>query len=72
VTKLYVPPTPDEGDFKIPSEKERTGVEVAKATEAIGVVADALKSGVADIARTFGEKLVAFKFPQNCQEAAVL
>jgi nucleoporin NDC1 len=23
----------------------------------------ALKSGVADIARTFGEKLVAFKFP---------
>lgn len=25
----------------------------------------ALKSGVADIARTFGEKLVAFKFPSR-------
>ncbi|KAH0828828.1 nucleoporin protein Ndc1-Nup [Lanmaoa asiatica] len=66
VTKLYVPPTPDEvtqGDFNVLMEKERTRVEVAKATEAIGIVADALKSGVADIARTFGEKLVAFKFP---------
>ncbi|KAF8550767.1 hypothetical protein OG21DRAFT_1499585 [Imleria badia] len=66
VTKLYVPPTPDEiteGDLKVLREKERTRVEVAKATEAIGIVADALKSGVADIARTFGEKLVAFKFP---------
>ncbi|KAG6369285.1 nucleoporin protein Ndc1-Nup [Boletus reticuloceps] len=74
VTKLYIPPTPDEitqEDFKILMEKERTRVEVAKATEAIGIVADAdapflrlaLKSGVADIARTFGEKLVAFKFP---------
>ncbi|KAF8436467.1 nucleoporin protein Ndc1-Nup, partial [Boletus edulis BED1] len=66
VTKRYVPPTPDEitqEDFKVLMEKERTRVEVAKATEAIGIVADALKSGVADIARTFGEKLVAFKFP---------
>ncbi|KAI9462554.1 nucleoporin protein Ndc1-Nup [Boletus coccyginus] len=66
VTKLYVPPTPDEitqGDFKVLRERERTRVEVEKATEAIGIVADALKSGVADIARTFGEKLVAFKFP---------
>lgn len=43
VTKVYVPPTPDEinqGDFKVLGEKERTRVEVAKATEAIGIVAD--------------------------------
>jgi len=66
VMKLYEPPTPDEivqGDARILGEKERTRVEVAKAAEAICVVADALKSGVADIARTFGDKLVAFKFP---------
>ncbi|KAG9309703.1 nucleoporin protein Ndc1-Nup-domain-containing protein [Chiua virens] len=66
LAKLYVPPTPDEiaqGDVKGLREKERTRVEIAKATEVIGVVADALKSGVADIARTFGDKLVAFKFP---------
>ncbi|KAG8221384.1 nucleoporin protein Ndc1-Nup [Butyriboletus roseoflavus] len=66
VTKPYVPPTPDEihqGDLNVLREKERTRVEVAKATEAISIVADALKLGVVDIARTFGEKLVAFKFP---------
>lgn len=43
VTKFYVPPTPDEiiqGDFEVLREKERTRVEVAKATEAIGIVAD--------------------------------
>ena len=45
VTKLYIPPTPDEitqGDFKILREKERTRVEVAKATEAIGIIADGM------------------------------
>ena len=43
MTKLYVPPTPDEitqGDLSVLREKERTRVEVAKATEAIGIVAD--------------------------------
>ncbi|KAF8837216.1 hypothetical protein BDN67DRAFT_224805 [Paxillus ammoniavirescens] len=66
VGKLYVPPTPEEvtqHDLKILEEKECTKVEVARATEVIGVVSDALKSGVADIVRTFGDKLVAFKFP---------
>lgn len=45
VTKLYVPPTPDEiteGNMKVLREKERTRVEVAKATEAIGIVADGM------------------------------
>ncbi|KIJ04379.1 hypothetical protein PAXINDRAFT_104122 [Paxillus involutus ATCC 200175] len=66
VSNLYVPPTPEEvtqNDSKILEEKERTRVEVARATEVIGVVSDALKSGVADIVRTFGDKLVAFKVP---------
>ena len=43
VTKLYVPPTLDEiiqRDFKVLREKERTRVEVAKATEAIGIISD--------------------------------
>ncbi|KIJ60868.1 hypothetical protein HYDPIDRAFT_97985 [Hydnomerulius pinastri MD-312] len=66
VNALYMPPTPEEvtqGNSKVLEEKERTRIEVARATDAIGVVADALKSGVADIVRTFGDKLVAFKFP---------
>lgn len=45
VTKLYVPPTPDEitqGDLKVLREKERTRVEVARATEVIGIVADGM------------------------------
>ncbi|KAI5989819.1 nucleoporin protein Ndc1-Nup-domain-containing protein [Pisolithus orientalis] len=53
VRVLYVPPTPE----------ELTRVEVAKASEAISVVGDALKSGISDIVRTFGDKLTAFKFP---------
>lgn len=43
MTRLYVPPTPDEidqGDVKVLREKERIRVEVAMAMEAIGVVAD--------------------------------
>lgn len=43
VTKLYVPPTPDEvfqGEPRVLKEKERTRIEVAKATEAIGIIAD--------------------------------
>lgn len=43
VSSLYVPPTPEEvtqGDSKALERKERARVEVAKATEAIGVVAD--------------------------------
>ncbi|KAG6328962.1 hypothetical protein ID866_10127 [Astraeus odoratus] len=66
VRVLYVPPTPDEltgGNRKMLHEKERTRVEVAKASEVLSVVGDALKSGISDIVRTFGDKLSAFKFP---------
>ncbi|KIK76962.1 hypothetical protein PAXRUDRAFT_835155 [Paxillus rubicundulus Ve08.2h10] len=66
VSSLYIPPTPEEvtqKGSKILEEKERTRMEVVRATEAIGVVSGALKTGVADIVRTFGDKLVAFKFP---------
>ncbi|KAH7915514.1 nucleoporin protein Ndc1-Nup [Hygrophoropsis aurantiaca] len=65
VNAMYVPPGPDEltGDLKVLEEKERKRIEVAKSAEVFGVVADALKVGIADIVRTFGDKLVAFKFP---------
>ena len=43
--------------------KAREAEEVRRAGEALGLVADALKDGVALIARTFGDKLLAFKFP---------
>ncbi|KAG0696162.1 nucleoporin protein Ndc1-Nup [Suillus ampliporus] len=66
VNAKYIPPTPDElsqCDTKILEEKETIRVEVAKAGDALVVVSDALKTGVANISRTFGDKLVAFKFP---------
>lgn len=66
VNAKYTPPTPDElsrGDTKILEEKERMRLEVARAGDVLVVVSDALKTGVANISRTFGDKLVAFKFP---------
>jgi len=39
------------------------GIEVVKAGETLGEVAGALKDGIARIVRTFGDKLLAFKFP---------
>ncbi|KAI5987860.1 nucleoporin protein Ndc1-Nup [Pisolithus albus] len=66
VRVLYVPPSPEElaeADSAILCQKERTRVEVAKASETINVIVDALKSGISDIVRTFGDKLSAFKFP---------
>ena len=45
VTKQYIPPTPDEvvqGEPKVLRAKECTRVEVAKASEAIGIVADGM------------------------------
>ncbi|KAI6156590.1 nucleoporin protein Ndc1-Nup [Pisolithus tinctorius] len=66
VRVLYVPPTPEEltqADSAVLHQKESTRVEVAKASEAISVVGDALKLGISDIVRTFGDKLTAFKFP---------
>ncbi|KAI6043254.1 nucleoporin protein Ndc1-Nup [Pisolithus marmoratus] len=53
----------DDTNSAVFRQKERVRVEVAKASEAISVVIDALKSGISDIVRTFGDKLTAFKFP---------
>ncbi|KAI6041097.1 nucleoporin protein Ndc1-Nup [Pisolithus marmoratus] len=66
VRVLFVAPTPEELDdtsSAVFRQKERVRVEVAKASEVISVVVDALKSGISDIVRTFGDKLTAFKFP---------
>lgn len=66
VNAKYTPPTPDElseGDTKTLEEKEMMRLEVARAGDVLVVVSDALKTGVANISRTFGNKLVAFKFP---------
>jgi len=38
-------------------------IEVVKAGETLGDIAGALKDGIARIVRTFGDKLLAFKFP---------
>ncbi|KAI6041102.1 hypothetical protein EDC04DRAFT_2988230 [Pisolithus marmoratus] len=62
---LFVAPTAEElteADFAVLRQKESTRVEVAKASEAISVVVDALKSDISDIVRTFGDKLTAFNF----------
>jgi len=66
VNAKYIPPTPEElsqGNAKILEEKETIRIEVARAGEVLSVVSDALKMGVSNISRTFGDKLVAFKFP---------
>lgn len=66
INALYTPPSSD--DIKQLSKQElaerlRLGVEVAMAGEVLSEVGDALKDGIMTIARTFGEKLTAFKFP---------
>ncbi|KAH9915454.1 nucleoporin protein Ndc1-Nup [Epithele typhae] len=45
------------------AEREVLAMEAARASEVVGVVEDAIKEGVVQIVRTFGEKLAAFKFP---------
>ncbi|KAH9918053.1 nucleoporin protein Ndc1-Nup [Fomitopsis serialis] len=66
VNKLHVPLT-EEDIQQLPvkelAQKERLATEVARAGEVLGEVGDAVKSGVGQIARTFGDKLAAFKFP---------
>ncbi|KAF8649067.1 hypothetical protein AX16_006040 [Volvariella volvacea WC 439] len=64
VSALYTPPSQD-AEL---SEEELEGLEavrreVEKANEVLGMVADGLKDGVSRIVRTFGDKLLAFKFP---------
>ncbi|TFK23884.1 hypothetical protein FA15DRAFT_687725 [Coprinopsis marcescibilis] len=75
LTKYSPPPLPqpqlnEDGELEAPvlSPKEREArqallAEVDKATDLIAHVSDGLKDGVVRIARTFGDKLSAFKFP---------
>lgn len=63
LNKLYVPPNPEEElSQKEIYEKERIREEVGRAGEVLSYVGDGLKDGVARIVRTFGKKLLAFKF----------
>ncbi|KAI0946721.1 hypothetical protein AcW1_010106 [Taiwanofungus camphoratus] len=66
INKLHSPPSPEDLhslSAKDLAEKERLMLEVVKAGEVLSEVGDALKEGIAQIARTFGDKLAAFKFP---------
>ncbi|EIN05466.1 hypothetical protein PUNSTDRAFT_74324 [Punctularia strigosozonata HHB-11173 SS5] len=68
ITKTYAPPalSPEE-EAALPlnqlRERDAQAQEVAKASEHMAVVSDALKDGLLRVVRTFGEKLSAFKFP---------
>ncbi|EPS94314.1 hypothetical protein FOMPIDRAFT_1153315 [Fomitopsis schrenkii] len=66
INKLHVPLTPDDIQqlpVKELAQRERVALEVARAGEVLSEVNDAIKIGVGQIARTFGDKLAAFKFP---------
>ncbi|KAF9077658.1 nucleoporin protein Ndc1-Nup [Rhodocollybia butyracea] len=64
ITALYKAPSSDENlSPKELQQRETMRIEVEKSSDALGLVGDALKEGVARIARTFGDKLLAFKFP---------
>ncbi|KAJ8507456.1 hypothetical protein ONZ45_g10177 [Pleurotus djamor] len=64
INAMYTPPPTDKRvTVKELEESEYIRGQVEAAGEALGVVADALKDGVASIVRTFGDKLLAFKFP---------
>ncbi|RPD56539.1 hypothetical protein L226DRAFT_455586 [Lentinus tigrinus ALCF2SS1-7] len=45
------------------AEKETLAMEAARASEVLSVVSDAIKDGIVQIVRTFGEKLSAFRLP---------
>ncbi|TFK65917.1 hypothetical protein BDN72DRAFT_844963 [Pluteus cervinus] len=64
VNSLY---RPSEVDKQLSPQElealENTRQEVERANEVLGFVSDGLKDGVARIVRTFGDKLLAFKFP---------
>ncbi|PPR04189.1 hypothetical protein CVT24_010737 [Panaeolus cyanescens] len=45
------------------AEYDALAIEIHKSQEILGFVADGLKEGLARISRTFGTKLLAFKFP---------
>ncbi|KAJ3731095.1 nucleoporin protein Ndc1-Nup [Lentinula guzmanii] len=64
VNALYKAPSSDANPSPTEiQESEAKRVEVEKGTDSLGLVGNALKEGVAQIARTFGDKLLAFKFP---------
>ncbi|KAJ3747284.1 nucleoporin protein Ndc1-Nup [Lentinula detonsa] len=64
VNALYKAPSSDANPSPTEiQESEAQRVEVEKGTDSLGLVGNALKEGVAQIARTFGDKLLAFKFP---------
>ncbi|KXN81967.1 Nucleoporin NDC1, partial [Leucoagaricus sp. SymC.cos] len=66
VNSLYVPPKQEENEKLTPrelQERETLRYEVEQGGEALGAMADGLKEGIARIVRTFGDRLLAFKFP---------
>ncbi|KAI0746295.1 nucleoporin protein Ndc1-Nup [Daedaleopsis nitida] len=64
-TKYALPPQEQLKDLSATelAEKETLAMEAARASEVLGVVSDAIKDGIVQIVRTFGDKLSAFKFP---------
>ncbi|KAJ3001474.1 hypothetical protein NUW54_g6399 [Trametes sanguinea] len=62
----YSLPPPDklkELSPKEVAEKETLAMEATRAGEVLSVVSDAIKDGIVQVVRTFGDKLTAFKFP---------
>ncbi|KAI0367282.1 hypothetical protein BV20DRAFT_970683 [Pilatotrama ljubarskyi] len=62
----YTLPPPDKLKELSPKEladKEMLALEASRAGEVLSVVSDAIKDGIVQIVRTFGDKLAAFKFP---------
>ncbi|KAJ7578193.1 nucleoporin protein Ndc1-Nup [Mycena floridula] len=62
INAKYVPPDASLSQAELHA-RELLRLEVVKAADALGLLSIALKEGIADIARTFGGKLQAFKFP---------
>ncbi|KAF9466851.1 nucleoporin protein Ndc1-Nup [Collybia nuda] len=64
ISALYVPPPQDKPlSAHETDEREALREEVERAGDILRFVGDGLKEGVARIVRTFGDKLLAFKFP---------
>ncbi|KAI0828520.1 nucleoporin protein Ndc1-Nup [Trametes gibbosa] len=64
----YALPPPDQLEKLSSGEvanREMLAMEAARAGEVLGVVSDAIKDGMVQIVRTFGDKLAAFKFPPH-------
>jgi len=63
ITSLIEPPSSSELSQKEQEARNMVAIEVEKAQEFLGDMADGLKDGIARIVRTFGNKLLAFKLP---------